>query len=75
MTAQEMIYKIGTWILGALLIGSITSGVSTLKELSGSVNELNLKIGIMVERTDGMQKKIDDHEDRLKYVERSKQKP
>ncbi len=72
MNAQEMIYKIGTWVLGGLLIFVVSSGVSNLEKLSSSVNELNLKIGIMVERTDGMQKKIDDHEDRLKYVERTK---
>lgn len=75
MKAEELIFKAGTWLLGIILVASVSAGVASLKDLSGSVNELNLKIGIMVERTDGMQKKIEDHEDRLRFVEKPKNKP
>lgn len=72
MKPEEMIYRIGTWILGLLLVGSVTMGVNTLEKLSQSVNDLNFKIGIVIERTDIQEKKIEDHEDRIRSVEKSK---
>jgi len=72
MKPEETIYRIGTWILGSLLVGSVTMGVNTLEKLSNSVNDLNYKIGIVIERTDIQQKKIEDHEDRLRSVEKIK---
>lgn len=72
MKPEEIIYRIGTWILGVLLVGSVTMGVHTLEKLSQSVNDLNFKIGIVIERTDIQEKKIEDHEDRLRSVEKTK---
>lgn len=53
-----------------LLISLATmTGVGALKDMSKSINELNVKIGVMVEKTDGLQKAVDNHGERLRLIE------
>lgn len=60
--------------LELLLFGSISMGVAALKDVSTSINELNVKIGVMVERTDGMQKRLDIQDDRIHLLELNNKK-
>ena len=60
--------------LEILLFGSISMGVAALKDVSTSINELNVKIGVMVERTDGMQKRLDIQDDRIHLLELNNKK-
>lgn len=69
MRVEELVPKIIFLILGGLLTFYINTGVGSLDKLSSSVNELNVKIGVMVERTDTLQKEVKDHSERLRMIE------
>lgn len=69
MRVEELVPKIIFLILGGLLTFYINTGVGSLDKLSSSVNELNVKIGVMVERTDTLQKEVKDHSDRIRMIE------
>lgn len=73
MKIEEIVPKIIFLILGILLTFYINTGVSSLDKLSTSVNELNVKIGVMVERTDTLQKEVKDHSDRIRMIEIKKE--
>ena len=60
------------WGFELLIVGSAVVGVDSLKDLSKSINELNVKIGVVIERTDGQQKRLDNHEERIHVLETKK---
>lgn len=60
------------WGFELLIVGSVVVGVDALKDLSKSINELNVKIGVVIERTDGQQKRLDNHEERIHVLETKK---
>lgn len=63
------INKFIQWGFEALLLLLLSLGVGALKDVSHSVNELNVKIGVIVEKQGTQQLKIEDHESRLRYIE------
>lgn len=69
MNIEELVPKIIFLILGGLLTFYINTGVGSLDKLSTSVNELNVKIGVVIERTDTLQKEVKDHSDRIRMIE------
>lgn len=69
MRVEELVPKIIFLILGGLLTFYINTGVGSLDKLSSSVNELNVKIGVVIERTDTLQKEVKDHSDRIRMIE------
>ena len=69
MKIDEGLNKLIWYVLGSVLTLVLSSGVGSLKELSSSVNELNVKIGVIVERTENLQKRVETYEDRLREIE------
>lgn len=65
MKAQEWI----SWALQALLLAVYTWGVSELKGLSTSVQELNVKMAVVVERDSSRSIQIDKLENRVEKLE------
>ena len=51
-------------------LGVITGGVGILYQMKGSMNELNTKLAVFVERLEHHQEKLDKLEGRLDSMER-----
>jgi hypothetical protein len=61
-----------TWGFEALIIGAIWLGVTALQDISKSVNDLNTKLAVALERTDVHQRAIIEHENRIQALEKRK---
>jgi hypothetical protein len=53
-----------------LVTGLIAYGAKSLTKLTDSVADLNSKLGVILERQGDHAKKIEDHEERLRSVEK-----
>lgn len=51
-------------------LGVVTGGVWVLYQMKGSMNELNIKLAVFVERLEHHQEKIDGMELRLRDIEK-----
>jgi hypothetical protein len=57
------------WGFEGLAVGAICLGVSVLSDISKSVNDINAKIVLVIERTDVHTKMLESHESRLRDLE------
>jgi len=58
-------------VVGKLLDwGILGFGVKYLATISGSLNKLNQKIAVLFERTDGHERTLEKHDERITHVER-----
>lgn len=64
--------KIVEWGLYAILSGFGAVITSTLRKLTTSVEELNVQIAKLVEKTLNHEKTLDRHAQRIEYLEREK---
>jgi hypothetical protein len=60
------------WAFYAVMTGAVTISVSILAKLYTSIEHLNQKIAIIIEKTSWHEKVIEDHDDRLKQLEFNK---
>lgn len=51
-------------------LGVVTGGVYILWQMKESLTHLNTKIEVLIEQHEQSRKDIDDHEERLRYLER-----
>jgi len=52
-------------------LGVVSGGVYILWQMKESVSDLNTKIEVLIQQHEESRKDIDDHEDRLRELERS----
>lgn len=57
------------WAFKALITGSIIYGVRVLSQLQSSVESLNIKIAVIIEKVSGHEKELNKHEIRLIKLE------
>lgn len=69
----ETIYKQAAMALWAITLIIVTSGVNKMDRISESVNDLNKNVAVIIEQTNFNVKKIDDHEGRLRFLEKTSQ--
>lgn len=61
--------KFVEWAFYAILSGAAVTSVSILSRLSDSVSTLNIQVATILEKSNWIQKSIDDHDSRLKVLE------
>lgn len=57
-------------VIGLIVSGGVSFGVKSLRDLSKSVSSLNKNIELILLQISGHEKKLDDHEGRLRGVEK-----
>jgi hypothetical protein len=60
------------WVFYAAVSGSAIVGVRMLSNLNHSIQELNTKVGIIIERTEWLERGLEHHEARLSRLEKTK---
>lgn len=58
------------WGFKALLAGGLTYGLALIGRLTNSIEALNVKIAVLIERTDTHSKTIERHDERITEIER-----
>jgi uncharacterized protein YoxC len=59
-------------IIGFFVARTIEKLESTLHDVATSVEELNTKVAVVIEKTMNHEKSIDDHDERIRLLERKK---
>lgn len=57
------------WAFKALLMGGLAYGLALIGRLTTSVEALNIKIAVLIERTENHAKEIERHDERLSKIE------
>lgn len=58
------------WAFQGLIAGCVAYGVAILSKMSKSIEELNKHVAILLERDSAKQYRLDDHETRLRQLEK-----
>lgn len=59
-------------IIGFFVARTIEKLENTLHDVATSVEELNTKVAVVIEKTMNHEKSIDDHDERIRLLERKK---
>lgn len=58
-----------SWAFQASLTGAVIYGVTLLGRMRDSIDELNIKVAVIIERTASHEKTLDFHNDRITKIE------
>ena len=58
------------WAFKVLLAGGLTYGLTLIGRLTASIEALNVKIAVLIERTETHAKTIEKHDERISEIER-----
>jgi hypothetical protein len=53
----------------SILVGLVAIGVSVLGYMAATISDLNLKVAVILERTERQERLYNDHEDRIRKLE------
>lgn len=65
----ETLLKFASDFYWTLFLGVGSLGVKTLRDMTASIRQLNLNIAVILTRIDSHEKKLDDHENRIRKIE------
>jgi hypothetical protein len=58
-----------SWAFYALITGAIVLSASSLQTLTSGVTELNIKLAVIVERTETLTREVSEHNERIVQLE------
>jgi len=58
------------WAFQGLIAGSVVYGVNALSKLRDSIDELNSKIAVILEKNIWHERELEDHDERIRVLER-----
>lgn len=58
------------WTFKAIISGGLIIGVNIINRLTTSVESLNVKIAVLIERTENHAKVIEKHDERISEIEK-----
>lgn len=62
------------WAFQGLIAGAVVYGVNALSKLRDSIEELNSKIATILEKNIWHERALEDHDDRIRVLERNPNK-
>lgn len=71
---EKRISKFMDWLFYAALAFSASKVVGSVDRVQESISELNVKVGVVVEKTSKHETQIQAQDERLRYLERSQNK-
>jgi hypothetical protein len=58
------------WAFKGLLAGGLAYGLTLINRLTTSIESLNIKIAVLIERTENHAKTIEKHDERISNIEK-----
>lgn len=70
MPIESIMEDLIAWVFQGVLSMSVLYGVKKLGQMADSIEKLNTHVAILIERDQNKEKRLDDHEIRIRCLEK-----